>query len=105
MIELRDIVEAVEAGRVRVTEHARAEAIEDDLTTGEVAESIRQSEILRQYPDDRPHPSCLIYSRNHHQEPLHSVWGYNETAGRAILITVYRPDPNLWINWRIRKKR
>ena len=31
-------------------------------------------EIVEQYPDDKPFPSCLIYSE--YEGPLHSVWAY-----------------------------
>ena len=27
----------------------------------------------------------------------------NENAGFAVLITIYRPDYNMWTEWRIRK--
>jgi hypothetical protein len=34
-------------------------------------------------------------------EPLHGVWSIHEKT--AILVTIYRPDPGLWTNWRKRK--
>jgi hypothetical protein len=37
-------------------------------------------------------------------DPVHSVWAYNKQTQWAVLITVYRPDPDLWINWRERRK-
>jgi len=33
--------------------------------------------------------------------PIHTVCGIEEDI--AILITIYRPDPNEWINWEVRK--
>ncbi len=36
-------------------------------------------------------------------EPVHSVWAYNEKTKWAALVTVYRPDPAKWINWQRRK--
>jgi hypothetical protein len=35
---------------------------------------------------------------------VHSVWAYHTQNQWAVLITVYRPDPQRWINWRERKK-
>jgi hypothetical protein len=29
-------------------------------------------------------------------EAVHAVWAFDEGAGRAILVTVYRPDPARW---------
>lgn len=33
--------------------------------------------------------------------PLHTVCSIHENL--VILITIYRPDPRLWTDWRIRK--
>ena len=33
--------------------------------------------------------------------PLHAVCSLHENF--VILITIYRPDPRLWTDWRIRK--
>lgn len=60
-------------------------------------------EIIENYPDDFPFPSCLILGTNQDQEPIHSVWAYNENTDFAVLITVYRPDFNMWSEWRFRK--
>ncbi|MBF0289819.1 MAG: DUF4258 domain-containing protein [SAR324 cluster bacterium] len=55
-------------------------------------------------PWDRPYPSCLIYGKNEKGDPVHSVWAYDEETGIAIMITVYRPDPARWIDWKERKQ-
>ncbi|MGL4499023.1 MAG: DUF4258 domain-containing protein, partial [Planktothrix sp.] len=47
--------------------------------------------------------ACLILGFNTIGDPIHSVWTYNPVTQMAKLITVYRPDRNRWINWRIRK--
>jgi len=36
--------------------------------------------------------------------PVHTVWAYNEESKWAVLVTVYRPDPARWIDWRERKE-
>ncbi len=64
-----------------------------------------QGEIIEEYPEDKPYPSCLIYGDTFPGEPVHSVWAYNEANRWAVLITVYRPDPKRWINWRKRRPK
>lgn len=54
-MDITKIIEAIQANRVRISDHADEEA--------------------------------------------------NEQNGWAVLITFYRPDPNLWINWRERRKK
>jgi hypothetical protein len=104
LVELVDIVEAIRYDRIRITDHADEEAQADGLTFDEIFFSILQGEIIEDYPTDRPYPICLIYGETFEGQPVHSVWGYNATNNWAVLITVYRPDPRRWLNWRIRRK-
>lgn len=97
------IVDAIRSHRVRVTDHADEEANADRLTLDEVYSSVRRGEVIESYPSDTPYPSCLVFGMNHSKEPVHSVWAYNQVNGWAVLITVYRPDPARWIDWRQRK--
>jgi hypothetical protein len=59
--------------------------------------------LLGAYADDKPYPSCLIYGDTSENEPVHSVWAYNKDIKWAVLVTVYRPDPDKWINWQRRR--
>ena len=103
-MHIDDIIEAIQANRIRITDHADEEAHADNLTFEEIFFSVIQGEIIEDYPNDRPYPSCLIFGQNFSGEPIHSVWAYNEENKWTVLITVYRPDPNRWINWRERRK-
>lgn len=103
-MNIQDIISAVQGHRIRITDHADEEAQADALTFDEIFFSVLQGEIIEDYPTDKPYPSCLIYGDNFQGEPIHSVWAYNEETKWAVLITVYRPDPNRWINWRERRK-
>ena len=103
-MDIADIIEAIQANRVRITDHADEEAEADGLTFDEVYFSVLRGEIIEDYPTDKPYPSCLIYGQTFGGDPVHSVWAYNEQTRWAVLITVYRPDPGLWINWRERRR-
>ena len=71
MIEINLIAEAIQAGRVRITDHADEEARADGVPIDEALKGVAAGEIIEQYPDDKPYPSCLIYSES--EGPLHSV--------------------------------
>ena len=103
MIEIKFIADAIHASRVRVTEHADEEARNDGVSIDQILNVVPGGEVIEQYPDDKPYPSCLIYSDS--DGPLHSVWAYNDLNSWAVLITVYRPDPKRWINWRLRRAK
>ncbi|MBW4634371.1 MAG: DUF4258 domain-containing protein [Iphinoe sp. HA4291-MV1] len=86
------------------SEHSLNEAAADSLGIAEIYFSVEQGgEIIEDYTDAYPLPACLILGWNSIGEPIHSVWAYNQVTQTANLITVYRPDSNRWINWRIRK--
>ncbi|MGR3311685.1 MAG: DUF4258 domain-containing protein [Candidatus Brocadiales bacterium] len=60
-----------------------------------------KTEIIEDYPEDPRGESCLILGFTLEGEPVHIVCG---GSCPIIIITVYRPDPELWIEWRKRKK-
>ena len=97
------IIRAIESNSVNITHHARKEAKEDLLKLDEIFFSARCGELIENYPEDYPYPSCLIYGKILSGEPVHSVWAYDHESEIAFLITVYRPDPDKWIDWKERK--
>lgn len=103
-MDIRNIVRAIDSKNYYITNHADEEAQNDRLDFEEILYSVRNGEIIKDYPRDQPYPSCLIYGTNVDGQPIHSVWSYNEEIQQATLITVYRPDPTLWINGRKRRK-
>lgn len=103
-MNIEDIIDAIRDNRLRITDHADEEALADELSFDEIFFSVLQGEIIEDYPTDKPYPSCLIYGDSFKGDPIHSVWAYNPETQWAVLITVYRPDPNRWIDWRTRRK-
>jgi len=103
-MKIDDIIVSIRRNRIRITDHADEEAYSDNLGFEEIFLSVFNGEIIENYPDDKPYPSCLIYGKNIHEEPIHSVWAYNEENEWAVLITVYRPDPDRWVHWKKRRK-
>jgi Domain of unknown function (DUF4258) len=104
-MDISKIVEAIQSNRIRITDHADEEAQSDNLQYEEIFYSVLHGEIIEDYPKDKPYPSCLIFGETFASEPIHSVWAYNEKSKWSVLITVYRPDPSLWIEYKIRKKK
>jgi hypothetical protein len=70
-MEITAIIRAIQAGRVRITDHADEEAQADGVSIGQVFLSVTSGEIIEQYPNDTPYPSCLIYGES--GGPLHTV--------------------------------
>ena len=76
-MKISDIIEAIQTNLVRITDHADEEANSDQLTFDEIYFSVFHGEIIEEYKDDRPYPSCLIYGKTFGGDPIHSVWAYN----------------------------
>ncbi len=73
MLHIEDINSAIKFGRVKISDHADEEAINDGLSISEVFSSILTGEIIEQYVDDKPYPSCLIIGFVNEGIPIHSV--------------------------------
>jgi hypothetical protein len=104
-MDINDIIDAIRTNRIRITDHADEEAEGDNLIFDEIYFSVLNGEVIENYPNDKPYPSCLIYGQTFSGDPVHSVWAFNEQTQWTVLITAYRPDPTRWINWRKRRKK
>ena len=101
-MDIENIINAIRESRVRITDHADEEAFDDSLTYDEIYYSVIQGEVIENYSNDKPYPGCLIMGKNFSGEPIHSVWAYNPENLWAVLITVYRPNPERWVDWKVR---
>lgn len=90
------VCEALAQERVHVSEHAYDEAVEDDLSVVDVIDETRHGEVIEDYPSDPRSPSCLVLLTADEGSPVHAVWAFDDGSGQAILVTVYRPDPQRW---------
>ena len=96
-----------ETGRVFYTNHAKKEMEYEELGRiyeNEVYESICNGGIIKEYPEDKPYPSTLIFGKTEMGRPLHVVCAYNEEDSLTIVITVYQPNPVLWLEYRRRRE-
>lgn len=83
----------------RFTDHARREMEAEPLgiiQVDEVLQVLESGEIIEEYPEDKPYPSCLILGRTPRGRPLHVVCAPVPDEGRLIIITTYQPDPARW---------
>ena len=103
MIRIDEIVLAIREDKIYVTKHAVEEMRNDELSLDSVLAGTCSGEIIKQYPDDKPLPSCLIFGRTD-KEVFHSVWAYDKIKKGSVLITVYVPDPEIWDSELMNKK-
>lgn len=86
-------------GNCRFTDHARREMESEPfgvIRVDELLEALASAEIIEDYRDDKPYPSCLILGRAHSGRPLHIVCAPVLDETLLIVITTYEPDPSKW---------
>jgi len=84
-----------------LSKHAVDQMMQRRILLSEVREALADPEILENYPNDKYGPSCLVLGFTVKGKALHVVCTH---PGRVLLkiITVYQPDPNLWLEFRTR---
>jgi len=75
--------------------HAIAQMFKRGISADEVEESIKNGKKIKDYPDDKPYPSCLILYFVK-RKPVHVVVSQDISSGICFIITAYSPDPALW---------
>jgi len=104
---LQEIQKCFRNGKIIYTRHARDEMRIEEfgrIREEEVFEAIINGEVIEKYLDDKPYPGVLISGRTAVMRPLHVVCAYSMDDNMAIIITVYHPDPRLWIDYKRRRK-
>ncbi|MBM3156857.1 MAG: DUF4258 domain-containing protein [Chloroflexi bacterium] len=101
--QLTQIQEKIKQRQYRLTSHAEREREFDKITIVQIEEAVlsTQADVIENYPEDVRGRSCLVLGFAGDGSPIHVVCGLKEEM--LIIVTVYRPDPEQWVNWRKRR--
>lgn len=103
MALLDDIREKIAARQYEFSKHAVDQTIIRGISVAELEQAIStRSEVIEDYPEDKYGPSCLILGFTSAGRPLHVHCSYPIRPLMKV-VTVYEPDPDLWIDLKIRK--
>ena len=80
--------------QIAITEHARHRLMERGISVNDIRRCIDTGEVIMQYEDDKPFPSCLVLGMSVNGRYIHVVVSCNEEW--IYLITAYQPDPAVW---------
>jgi hypothetical protein len=93
-------------GEIRVSDHGYDEMIEDDIVARDVVASVNEAVVVEDYPTFPKGPCVLVLQCDGARRPIHVVWGIPRGAtSPAVLVTAYRPDPALWTEDFLRRRR
>ena len=83
--------------------HAVRRMFERGIDEIALSEIIAEGELIDEYPDEKPFTGVLLLGRVNHRT-IHVVLGVDPATGVCYVITVYLPDPGLWLTG-FRKRR
>ena len=88
---------------IAITEHARIRLYERKISIDDIVNGIHTGEIIKQYEDDKPLPSCLILGFSMNSQYIHIVVSLDTDF--MMLITAYFPDSEIWENGFKKRRR
>lgn len=80
--------------KIALTKHAKQRLVEREIAVADIVNCIKTGEIIKQYEDDKPLPSCLILGMSVQDRYMHIVASHD--GDFIYLITVYYPTSEHW---------
>jgi hypothetical protein len=103
---LESIQQLIQKSRVNISDHGYVELAADVLFVRDILSSVKDAIIVEEYPDYPKGPCILVLQEDHENKPVHVVWGIPKgMTSPAVLVTAYRPDPELWEEGFLRRKK
>ena len=93
-LNINSIKQMIKYGKMRWTNHVIVRLFQRNITQGDIENAILNGEIIEEYENDYPYPSCLVYGINLNKEVIHIVCGV--TREEVWIITAYYPDDIKW---------
>ena len=90
------------ADEFEYSQHALDQTLRRNISVGEVREAVATGEVIEDYPNDKYGPSCLLLGWTASRRPVHVQCSY-PSRPLVKVITIYEPDPNLWVDFRERR--
>lgn len=94
MIDIHKLQWYYDNDKVFITAHAAERFRQRGIKVKDIRNAVKTGEIIEQYPDDYPYPSCLLMGVSVKAQPLHVVMSDEGNASR--IITAYFPDADKW---------
>ena len=95
MLQLEDLQKICAPENIILTLHAAKRLEQRGIRLTDVINCIHSGEIIEDYPEDYPFPSCLILGNRSTEKPLHAVIG---TDGEQLwIVTAYYPSSEKWL--------
>lgn len=94
LIDIKELQKLNKPENIAVTRRGHKRLVERIITIADIVRTIEMGEIIEQYEDDNPFPSCLILGKTVGNKPIHIVASHDTEY--IYLITAYYPDVEKW---------
>ena len=99
------ILEFIERKEIIISNHGYDELADDLIFVRDILAGIKEAVVVEDYPEYPRGPCVLLLQKDPNGEPIHVVWGIPKGAySPAVLVTAYRPDPDVWSKDFMRRK-
>ena len=93
-LNINTIKQLIQDGKIRWTYHVMIRLLQRNINQSDVENALFHGEIIEEYEDSYPYPSCLVYGINLNSQVLHVVCGFD---GKELwIVTAYYPDDIEW---------
>lgn len=104
VIDIETLRAYYQQDKILMTQHSSERCRQRGIKKRDIKNAVMSGEIIEQYPEDFPYPSCLICGFAVENKVLHVVMSNEGTASR--IITAYFPDVEKWEdNFKVRKEK
>ncbi len=93
-MDIKKIQELCDEKLLRWINHIFVRLVQRNISMQDVINVIMSGEIIENYQDDYPYPSCLMIGYTVGNKTIHVVCGLGENE--VWLITAYYPDKTKW---------
>jgi hypothetical protein len=90
LINIEKLKEYYRQDKIIISIHAQERLRQRGIKQRDIKRCIMSGEIIEQYPEDFPFPSCLIFGYTNNDKVLHVVASDEGTVSR--IITAYFPN-------------
>jgi Domain of unknown function (DUF4258) len=95
----------IQRGEVRLSDHGYDEMSEEGILARDVLAGVFDGVVVEDYPKYAKGPCVLVLQKDFDQRPIHVVWGIpKDLSSPAVVVTAYRPNPDLWSEDFMRRK-
>lgn len=93
-VNIETIKELYSKGSIQWTNHALIRIIQRNISQKDIKKVLADGEIIEQYDNDYPYPSCIVMGPKSGDAKLHVLCGIGDE--KLWIITAYKPDREIW---------